>query len=86
MILRLFVGATTVEDTPTYQTSVNVATTDFTGIAYRIAGQDPMDSCIPHTMLTRGGREQMPPLATYLVDDAGVATVNAWIMTLPQPP
>jgi hypothetical protein len=86
MILRLFVGVTTVEDTQTYQTSVNVATTDFTGIPYRIAGQDPMDSCITHTMLTRGGREQMPPLASNFVDDAGVATVNAWIMTLPQPP
>ncbi|MGA3121986.1 MAG: hypothetical protein ABSF69_14565 [Polyangiaceae bacterium] len=85
MILRLFVGATTVEDTQAYQTSVNVATTDFTGIPYRIAGQDPMDSCITHTMLTRGGREQMPPLATDFVDDAGVAAVNAWIRTLPPP-
>jgi hypothetical protein len=30
-------------------------------------------------------RYEMPPLASKVVDDAGVATVSAWIETLPEP-
>ncbi|MGD0675160.1 MAG: hypothetical protein ABSC94_07055 [Polyangiaceae bacterium] len=85
MILRLFVGAKTVAETETYETAVNVQTTDFTLTPYRVAGQDPAGSCVVQTMLARGSREQMPPLATFEVDEAGVATVSAWIDTLPKP-
>jgi hypothetical protein len=42
-------------------------------------------------MQTRGGLQQMPPLATKLVDQAGLAAVNAWLERLrrqfaPSPP
>jgi len=40
-------------------------------------------SLLPTRMATRdvtdGGRGQMPPFITHVVDDAGVATVSAWI-------
>jgi mono/diheme cytochrome c family protein len=93
MYLRLSVGTGTVEETDTYTTAVNQLATDFTpdGIAYRIAGQDPTGSCVIYTMEQRlddGGvpsRYEMPPLASKVVDDAGVATVSAWIETLPEP-
>jgi hypothetical protein len=86
MNLRVLVGSKTVQATDTYKTAVNVQTTDFTLIKYRIAGQDPINSCVTHDMVTRGAREQMPPLASKDVDDAGVASVNAWIMALPKAP
>jgi hypothetical protein len=89
MYLRLSVGTNTVQETDTYATAVNQLATDFTpgNIKYRIAGQSPMDSCVTYTMGTRGSsRYEMPPLASNVVDDAGIATVNAWIMTLPKAP
>jgi hypothetical protein len=86
MLLRIPVDAGAAANTPTYQTTVNQATTDFTSLEYRIAGQEPAQSMVLLTMMTRGGqREAMPPLASNLVDDAGVAAVTAWVMTLPLP-
>jgi mono/diheme cytochrome c family protein len=88
MYLRLLVGTKTVQETDTYTTAVNERATDFmTGnIVYRIAGQDPTDSCVTYTMEQRGdSRYEMPPLASNVVDDAGLATVSAWITTLPKP-
>jgi len=83
--LRVLVGTKTVQQTLAYTTAVNQPTTDFTLLPYRIAGQEPDASCILYDMMARGSREQMPPLASKVVDDAGVATVTAWIMTLPKP-
>ena len=86
VILRLSVGATTIQQTETYATAVNVATTDFTSIPYRIEGQSPTGSCVIKTMLTRDdSREEMPPIGSNEVDDAGVAAVTAWINELPKP-
>ncbi len=86
MILRLSVGATTIQQTKTYQTAVNVATTDFTSFPYRIEGQNPSNSGVIRTMMTRdNSRQEMPPLASKEVDDAGVAAVTAWIDELPKP-
>jgi hypothetical protein len=88
MYLRLSVGTSTVQATQTYTTAVNQPTTDFTpnGITYRIEGQDPAGSCITYTMEQRDdSRYEMPTIASSIVDDAGVAAVNAWIAILPQP-
>ena len=88
MYLRLLVGTQTVQETDTYTTAVNQEATDFTpaGITYRIAGGDPAESCIIYTMDQRDdSRYEMPPLASNIVDDAGVGTVSAWIQTLPVP-
>jgi len=90
MYLRLLVGTKTIEDTDTYKTAVNQPTTDFmpTGITYRIAGGNAKESCVTYTMEQRANnpRYQMPQLATDIVDDAGLATVSAWIATLPKAP
>jgi hypothetical protein len=36
-------------------------------------------------MSDRGGRDQMPPLASKAVDTTGVAQITAWVQTLPKP-
>jgi hypothetical protein len=86
MLMRLAIGAKTVQDTDIYKSTVNVLTTDFTLIKYRIAGGDIMSSCVSYGMALRGDRGQMPPLATKHPDPTGIAAVNAWIATLPKPP
>jgi hypothetical protein len=88
MYLRLLVGVQTVQKTDTYTTAVNRPTTDYMPgkVTYRIAGQDPTDSCITYTMAQRSNsRYEMPPLASNVADTAGIATVSAWIKTLPKP-
>ncbi len=84
------VGASRVEDTPTYQGTVGVPTDpneQATGIeempATRIAPGEPENSALLWRMLQRGGGDApMPPLATDQVDDAGVQAVSAWIEDL----
>jgi len=36
-------------------------------------------------MLLRGAPAQMPPTGTELVDEAALAALRAWILTLPPP-
>jgi hypothetical protein len=94
MYLRVLVGAKTVQGTDTYTTAVNQPPTDFNVSlvdggtpAYRIAGGHPADSVVVYTMNQRNdSRYQMPPVGSNYVDDAGVATISKWIVTLPPPP
>jgi hypothetical protein len=84
MYLRLLVGTQIVQETDTYTTAVNQQATDFTpaGITCRIAGGDPAESCIIYTMDQRDdSRHEMPPLASNIVDAAGVGTVSAHVST-----
>jgi hypothetical protein len=37
-------------------------------------------------MAELGAMDRMPPIASKVVDTQGIATVNAWIATLPSPP
>jgi hypothetical protein len=85
MTLRLSVGAATVQATETYKTAVDQPTTALTTLPYRIAGQEPGQSEVLAAMSARGGREQMPPLATGVVDTTGLAQITAWVQTLPKP-
>lgn len=91
MDLRLKTTDTTVEDTATFTTAVNVMTSLFmNGCTYRILGGDPLASCIHVRMDVRGSDtmpngDQMPPLASDLVDTAGLSAVDAWITTLSPP-
>ena len=75
-----------VSDTPTYKTTVGVATdspvTPST-VSVRIQPGDPSASAIHLRMSDRGSPVQMPPLGTELVDSTGVAAVDAWINSLP---
>jgi hypothetical protein len=85
MILRLNVADTTPEATTIWSTTVNVPTQWFRapGIVDRVAADDPNASAIPYRMDNRGNVAQMPPLATKTVDSVGLATVQAWISSLP---
>ena len=61
------------------------------GCDYRVAGGDTGDSCVHFRMSERGSDttpngNQMPPLASDVVDASGLATIAAWIMGLPPPP
>jgi hypothetical protein len=75
----------TVTGTDTYTTAVNVASTfqptPDAGF-FRIKPADVAHSCIPYRDGSRVPSEQMPPIATHIVDDAGLQLVDDWINTL----
>ncbi len=83
--LRLEVGQRAVEQTAAYLTAVRVPVERYyrPGVTHRIAPGNPDASCVSVRMARRGQSEQMPPLATEKVDDAGVALVEAWIRSIP---
>ncbi|MGH1343697.1 MAG: hypothetical protein ACRBN8_19220 [Nannocystales bacterium] len=90
--MRLFVtvGHDAVTQTPTYidTVGVDIGMSAVMGIPdYRILAGSPADSAVPWRMGQRDGggmgAAQMPPLATEVVDDEGVAAVDAWINSLP---
>jgi hypothetical protein len=83
MHLKVLQAHTTVQTTDTYTTAVNQIATMFAcGGCDRIEPGDPAASAIFQRMSIRGGG-QMPPFATEIVDDAGVAAVSTWISQLP---
>lgn len=82
MDLRLYVADTTPEQTATYRTAVGQPLTRFqhAGYTLRIAPGDPGASAVVYRMGTRGSADQMPPIATEVVDpDPSVVT---WIDAL----
>jgi mono/diheme cytochrome c family protein len=83
--LHLLVDQRTPAATSPYLTAVGVPVERYIrpGITHRVAPGDPGASCIPARMSQRVSGEQMPPVGTKYVDDAGVATIRAWILTLP---
>jgi cytochrome c553 len=87
MDLRLTVGARTVEQTGVWRTAVNQPVTKFVypGVTHRIKGGSTNSSCVYVRMSQRGTLSQMPPIASEYVDDAGIATLSAWISALPAP-
>jgi hypothetical protein len=54
-------------------------------VAYRVTPGDPAASALTVRMNVRGPREQMPPLATELIDADGLTRVSAWIESLSPP-
>lgn len=90
MNLRLSVGQASVESTNPFLFAVDQPLTNWTGrvnesgapYLLRISSGVPEESAIIARMSTRGSRDQMPPLATEQVDEAGVAAVSAWIESL----
>jgi mono/diheme cytochrome c family protein len=89
MTLRLDLQAATPEDTTIYRNTVGVPLYRFSqpGVDTRVVPGDPAHSALVVRMSTRatGLGRQMPPLATEVVDDAGVSAVSAWIAALPSP-
>lgn len=51
----------------------------------RIAPGAPEDSLLYQLISQRGTANQMPPIATAVIDEAGAAAVAAWIRRLPPP-
>jgi len=88
MTLQLDLVATTPEDTTIWQNTVGVPLFSFQdpGYTVRVAPGDPAASALLHRMMVRGPRQQMPPIATEVVDDTGVAAVRQWIGSLAPPP
>lgn len=90
MNLVVPVGLTAVEDTPTFQHTIDQPTDPDSradGIeempTTRITPGEPDQSAIVWRMQQRGDDDaQMPPLATDVVHDAGVAAVVTWIESL----
>jgi hypothetical protein len=91
MTLQLDLAAQTPEATTIWQATVGVALFRFEhpGYALRVAPGDPDASAVLYRMTVRdaaaAGSEQMPPIATDVVDADGVAAVRAWIAALPPP-
>lgn len=77
-----------VNATPTYTTAVNqppvIYATEFADAGWhRITSGDVAHSEIPTLDSRRGTGDQMPPLATHVVDEAGVGLVETWIANSP---
>lgn len=84
------VGQTTVGTMPAYETGVDVCTSGWEGGAvHRIQPNVPSESAIWLRMGVRPvppaviDTDQMPPLATEVVDMTGRATIAAWITAMP---
>src|SRR5262249_17476654 len=96
MIFKVLVAQTNAQQTGAYTTALNVLATKPDHmpdpLLYRIFGGSTAKSAVSYRMLIRSGidavahQDQMPPLATEDPDTTGIATVNAWIATLPPPP
>jgi hypothetical protein len=93
MEMRVRTTDATVGATGVYTTVVNQPVTSFVGQGcdYRVAGGDTGDSCVHFRMSERGtdmtpNGNQMPPLASDVVDASGLAAIAAWITGLPPPP
>jgi hypothetical protein len=66
--------------TRSYLSTIGVALTDTASAnSYRIAAGDPGASGLVERMQLRGDNLAMPPLASELVDEQGVALISSWI-------
>jgi hypothetical protein len=88
MLLRLTVAD---RDAATSKVAQSIVGKDITywrggAITLRVAPGAPEMSGVFARMDTRGSKDQMPPIATELVDDAGVALVRQWISGLTPAP
>lgn len=90
--MRLRVADTDPTQTASYLDLVNQVKGNFSGpCTHLIAGQDIANSCVHFRMSERGddvtpNLNQMPPLATDVVDASGLSVMEAWIATLPPLP
>jgi mono/diheme cytochrome c family protein len=77
--------ATEVEETATWQTSVGQPTVIFKDqhVSARIEPGQPNASAILYRMRQRGNNAQMPPFGSHIIDEAGVAAIQAWVESLP---
>lgn len=83
--LRLTVGGlATWADTPIYKKAVGVVGKTFNGSTQIVKRGDAADSVMVKRMLEINSlADRMPQLGSVMVDNAGVASVSAWINALP---
>lgn len=90
--MRLRAADTDATQTAAYLDLVNQPKGNFSGpCTHLIAGQDVANSCVHFRMSERGddvtpNLNQMPPLATDVVDASGLSIMEAWIAALPPVP
>jgi len=84
MVLRSSVADSGLDTTSVTQTIVNVPLAYWRGgsIIWRVAPGQPDKSAVVARMSARGNDDQMPPLATEVVDSTGLDTIRAWITSL----
>jgi hypothetical protein len=84
MVLRSVVADTGVDASAVYRSLVNVPLQYWRGgaIKVRVSPGQPDQSAIVARMSARGNDAQMPPLATEVVDSAGLDTIRGWISGL----
>jgi hypothetical protein len=84
MELRLGVDDHDPAMAPAVRTTVGVALQQWVNHGYttRVVAGDPDASALLYRMTQRTTGTQMPPIATELVDDAGVTTIRDWITNL----
>jgi hypothetical protein len=84
LILRLDVAENTAAETQIVQSTVGVDIQQWLGHGYtkRIVAGDPANSGLWARMGQRGPNLQMPPIATEVIDPAGVELVRQWIQSL----
>jgi hypothetical protein len=89
MFLRLSVADQSLEQTDTWLTAINRATTASAdlGLDYRILGGGALEeSAIYHRMgLRMSEGDQMPPIGSEIVDMEGRELIGTWIDSLPSP-
>jgi hypothetical protein len=92
MNMRVSTADASVATTGVYTDVVNQPVESFSNpaCAYRVAGMSVANSCVHFRMSQRGSDtvpnfNQMPPLASDMVDPTGLAAIAAWIGTLPAP-
>jgi hypothetical protein len=80
--LRLEVAAQTPEETPTYKTAIGGAMNhQIDGTTIAIVPGKPLESQLCVRMSFRD-LDSMPPVGTEIVDNAGLSTIEQWILGL----
>lgn len=81
--MRILSTMTTPEETDTYLTTIDQPTEMFACDGCSIVAPHDTANSAMHIRISNRDGDQMPPFATEIVDDAGVATIDAWINSLP---
>ena len=84
MVLRSVVADAGLDRSQVYQSIVGVPLEYWRGgaITLRVAAGQPDQSAVVARMSARGNDDQMPPLATEIVDPDGLSLIRAWISGL----
>ena len=84
MVLRSVVADAGLDASAVYRSLVNVRLQYWRGgaITVRVSPGQPDQSAVVARMSARGSDDQMPPLATEIIDTAGLETVRQWISGL----